>query len=237
MDELIGIPVLIGFFAVAVVMGAVISRTNFCTMGGVSDWINLNDFGRLGSWFLAMAVAAVLLVLLEITSAVDISQHRPPYRSQTFAWIRYILGGAMFGVGMTLAGGCVSKNLVRLGGGNLKSLITLLIAAVFAFLMTKTAFYEVFFYNWMHPLAVEFGSFGLESQDFGSFIHHFIPLGSPELIRIILVIGAAILVWRFISKTRGFRNNTANLVAGLVIGLSVVAGWYLTAGPYWHGVG
>ena len=231
MDELIGIPVLIGFFAVAVVMGVVISRTNFCTMGGVSDWINLNDFGRLGSWFLAMAVAAVLLVLLEITSAVDISQHRPPYRSQTFAWIRYILGGAMFGVGMTLAGGCVSKNLVRLGGGNLKSLITLLIAAIFAFLMTKTAFYEVFFYNWMHPLAVEFGSFGLESQDFGSFIHHFIPLGSPELIRIILVIAAAILVWRFISKTRGFRNNTANLVAGLVIGLSVVAGWYLTAGP------
>ena len=231
MDELIGIPVLIGFFAVAVVMGAVISRTNFCTMGGVSDWINLDDFGRLGSWFLAMAVAAVLLVLLEITAAVDISQHRPPYRSQTFAWIRYILGGAMFGVGMTLAGGCVSKNLVRLGGGNLKSLITLLIAAVFAFLMTKTAFYEVLFYNWMHPLAVEFGSFGLESQDFGSFIHHFIPLGSPELIRIILVIAAAILVWRFISKTRGFRNNTANLVAGLVIGLSVVAGWYLTAGP------
>ena len=231
MDELIGIPVLVGFFAVAVVMGAVISRTNFCTMGGVSDWINLDDFGRLGSWFLAMAVAAVLLVLLEIVSAVDISQHRPPYRSQTFAWIRYILGGAMFGVGMTLAGGCVSKNLVRLGGGNLKSLITLLIAAVFAFLMTKTAFYEVFFYNWMHPLAVEFGSFGLESQDIGSFIHHFIPLGSPELIRIILVIAAAILVWRFISKTRGFRNNTANLVAGLVIGLSVVAGWYLTAGP------
>ena len=133
MDELIGIPVLVGFFAVAVVMGAVISRTNFCTMGGVSDWINLDDFGRLGSWFLAMAVAAVLLVLLEIVSAVDISQHRPPYRSQTFAWIRYILGGAMFGVGMTLAGGCVSKNLVRLGGGNLKSLITLLIAAVFCF--------------------------------------------------------------------------------------------------------
>lgn len=231
MDELIGIPVLVGFFAVAAVMGAVISRTNFCTMGGVSDWVNLNDFGRLGSWFLAMAVAAVSLVLLETLSAVDISQHRPPYRSQTFAWIRYIVGGAMFGVGMTLAGGCVSKNLVRLGGGSLKSLVTLLIAAIFAYLMTKTAFYEVMFYNWMHPLAVEFGTFGLESQDIGSFIHHFLPLGSPELIRIVLVIAAAVLVWRFIAKTRGFRNNAANIAAGLVIGFSVVAGWYLTAGP------
>lgn len=231
MDEIIGIPVFIGFFSVAVVMGVVISRTNFCTMGSVSDWVNLNDFGRLGSWFLAMVVAAVMLVLLEITSVVDISEHRPPYRSQTFAWLRYILGGVMFGVGMTLAGGCVSKNLVRLGGGNLKSLITLVIAAIFAFLMTKTAFYEVVFYNWMHPLAIEFGSFGLQSQDIGSLMHHFIPLGSPEVIRIILVIAAAILVWRFISKTRGFRNNTANVVAGLVIGMSVVAGWYLTAGP------
>ena len=231
MNEVIGIPVLFGFFAVAVVMGIAISRTNFCTMGGVSDWVNLSDFGRLGSWFLAMAVAAVCIALLEIASLIDISQHRPPYRSQNFAWLRYLLGGAMFGVGMTLAGGCVSKNLVRLGGGNLKSLVTLVITGFFAYLMTKTVFFEIMFYNWLHPLSVEFGSFGLESQDLGSFLHHFIPLGTPGVIRLILVIAAAILVWRFIARTRGLRGNTANVAAGLVIGLSIVAGWYLSAGP------
>ena len=63
MEEIIGLPVLIGFSLVSLVMGFVISRTNFCTMGGVSDWINLNDFGRLGAWFLAMVVAALFIVL------------------------------------------------------------------------------------------------------------------------------------------------------------------------------
>lgn len=231
MDEIIGLPVLIGFFAVALVMGFVISRTNFCTMGGVSDWINLNDFGRLGAWFLAMVIAAVVVALLELASLIDISQHRPPYRSQNFAWLRYVLGGVMFGVGMTLAGGCVSRNLVRFGGGNLKSLVTLMIAAYFAYLMTKTRFFEVVFYSWLHPLSIEFNSFGLQSQDFGSFLYHFIPLGSPGLIRLLIVALAVVLVWRFIQRTRGLRGNGNNIVAGVVIGLAVVAGWYLTAGP------
>ena len=231
MEEIIGLPVLIGFFLVSFVMGFVISRTNFCTMGGVSDWINLNDFGRLGAWFLAMVVAALFIVLLEIAALIDISQQRPPYRSANFAWLRYLLGGVMFGVGMTLAGGCVSRNLVRVGGGNLKSLVTLLIVAYFAFLMTKTRFFEVMFYNWLQPLSIEFSSLGLEAQDFGSFIYQIIPLGSPGLIRLVLVVLAVMLCWYFIKRTRGFRGNGHNIVAGVVIGLAVVAGWYLTSGP------
>ena len=231
MEEFIGLPVLIGFFLVSLVMGFEISRTNFCTMGGVSDWINLNDFGRLGAWFLAMVVAALFIVMLEIAALIDISQQRPPYRTTNFAWLRYLLGGVMFGVGMTLAGGCVSRNLVRIGGGNLKSLVTLLIVAYFAFLMTKTRFFEVMFYNWLQPLSVDFSSLGLESQDFGSFIYQFIPLGNPGVIRLVLVVLAVMLCWYFIKRTRGFRGNGHNIVAGVVIGLAVVAGWYLTSGP------
>lgn len=231
MEEIIGLPVLIGFFLVSLVMGFVISKTNFCTMGGVSDWINLNDFGRLGAWFLAMVVAALFIALLEIAALIDISQQRPPYRTTNFAWLRYLLGGVMFGVGMTLAGGCVSRNLVRVGGGNLKSLVTLLIVAYFAYLMTKTRFFEVMFYNWLQPLSIEFSSFGLESQDFGSFIYQLIPLGNPSVIRLVLVVLAVILCWYFIKRTRGFRGNGHNIVAGVVIGLAVVAGWYLTSGP------
>ncbi len=231
MEEIIGLPVLIGFFLVSLVMGFVISKTNFCTMGGVSDWINLNDFGRLGAWFLAMVVAALFIVLLEIAALIDISQQRPPYRTTNFAWLRYLLGGVMFGVGMTLAGGCVSRNLVRVGGGNLKSLVTLLIVAYFAFLMTKTRFFEVMFYNWLQPLSVDFSSLGLESQDFGSFIYQIIPFGSPGMIRLVLVVLAVILCWYFIKRTRGFRGNGHNVIAGVVIGLAVVAGWYLTSGP------
>ena len=44
-------------FAIAVVMGAVTNKTNFCAMGAVSDWVNIGDTGRMRAWVFAMAVA------------------------------------------------------------------------------------------------------------------------------------------------------------------------------------
>jgi len=64
MEEIIGLPVLAGFFLIAVVLGAVVSRTNFCAMGAVSDWVNIGDFGRLGAWFLAIVIAMLSLALM-----------------------------------------------------------------------------------------------------------------------------------------------------------------------------
>ena len=231
MDGFIGLPVLLGFFIVALVLGVVVSRTNFCTMGAVSDWVNINDFGRLGAWLLAVAVAMLSVVALESLSVIDLNQSRPPYRTANFAWLRYLLGGLLFGVGMTLAGGCVSRNLVRFGGGNLKSLITLLIAAFFAFLMTKTIFFEVAFYNWMQPLSVDLSGLGVDTQDIGSIIATAVPALDALVVRTIIAVVFAVLVVWFILKTRGIRNNAANITAGLIVGIAVTAGWYLSGGP------
>ena len=231
MDNIIGMPVLLGFFVAALVMGIVISRTNFCTMGAVSDWVNLRDFGRLGSWLLAIVVTMLCVSLLELTSAVNLNESRPPYRSSSFAWLRYLLGGLIFGVGMTLAGGCASKNLVRLGGGSIKSFITLGITAIFAYLMTKTVFYEIAFYNWMQPTAIDLSNSNVNSQDIGSLFAAVLSFADVAVIRfVIALIITALVIW-FIAKTRGVRSNLANIVSGLVIGVCVAVAWYLSAGP------
>jgi len=52
-------------------------------------------------------------------------------------WLSALLGGTMFGFGMVLASGCGSKNLVRLGGGNLKSLVVLIVLGIGAFATLK----------------------------------------------------------------------------------------------------
>ena len=231
MDDLIGIPVLCGFFLAAAVMGVAISRTNFCTMGAVSDWVNLRDFGRLGAWMLAIVVTMLSVSILEVSSVFDLDGSRPPYRSPTFAWLRYLLGGLMFGVGMTLAGGCVSKNLVRFGGGNLKSFITLIIAAICAYLMTKTVFFEIVFYSWIHPLSIDLTPLNIQTQDIGSIVAALIPSVDAGVFHTITAIVVSVLVVWFILKTRGIRNNLANISAGLIIGGAVTVGWYLTAGP------
>jgi uncharacterized membrane protein YedE/YeeE len=123
-------------------MGAVANKTNFCTMGAVSDWVNMGDTGRLRAWLLAMAVAILGVALLTGGGLASIGNSTfPPYRTPNFAWLRYLLGGLMFGVGMTLASGCGNKTLVRIGGGNIKSLVVLAIASACAYLMLWTEFY------------------------------------------------------------------------------------------------
>ena len=91
-------------FIVAVIMGAVVNKTHFCTMGAVSDWVNIGDTGRMRAWVFAMAVALLGVIALEATGAINLSSETfPPYRSANFAWPRYLVGGLMFGIGMVLA--------------------------------------------------------------------------------------------------------------------------------------
>ena len=58
-------------FVIALIMGAIVNKTNFCTMGAVSDWVNMGDRGRLGAWLFAIAVALVGVVILENIGLVD----------------------------------------------------------------------------------------------------------------------------------------------------------------------
>ena len=54
------------------------------------------------------------------------------YPAPRWPWLAYLAGGALFGVGMTLASGCSSRSLIRIGGGNLKSLVAMLFLALAA---------------------------------------------------------------------------------------------------------
>ena len=124
--------VLLVVFGIAFVMGAVVNKTNFCTMGAVSDLVNMGDSGRIRAWILAMAVALIGVIVLEASGAMSVDQTLPPYRGSNFAWLEYILGGIIFGVGMTLGSGCGNKTLIRIGGGNIKSILVFAVIAVCA---------------------------------------------------------------------------------------------------------
>jgi hypothetical protein len=58
-------------FGLAFVFGAVAHRVNFCTMGAVSDVINIGDWGRMRMWLLAIAVAMLAANLLHLFGYVD----------------------------------------------------------------------------------------------------------------------------------------------------------------------
>ena len=79
--------------------------------------------------------------------------------------VRFILGGVLFGIGMTLSSGCGNKTLIRIGGGNLKSVFVFLVCGFFAYLMTQTPFYEYFFHFWISSLNIKLADFGYKSSD------------------------------------------------------------------------
>ncbi|MEL7049037.1 MAG: YeeE/YedE thiosulfate transporter family protein, partial [Pseudomonadota bacterium] len=117
---------LIGF-----VFGAILFRTNFCTMGAVSDWVNFGDTRRLRSWLLAIAVAMVGTQALGHLEVVD--PNDSIFVSESFIWFGNLTGGALFGFGMVFAGGCASRNLTRLGGGDIRALFALIIMGIVAY--------------------------------------------------------------------------------------------------------
>jgi len=227
--------ILLYAFLLAVALGALVNKTNFCTMGAVSDWVNMGDTGRLRAWIFAIAVAMGGLIILESSGLVDLDAYelkdlRPPYRMANFEWLRYILGGVMFGIGMTLASGCANKTLVRVGGGNIKSLVVLVIASYFAYLMAKTDFYGVVFHSWMNPLAIDLAKHGIGGQDIGRLAVGL--AGAEDAINIRAIVGGifVLLMLIFVWKSEDFRRKFDNILGGLSVGLAVVAAWYLTAG-------
>ena len=215
-------------FGIAFILGAVVNKTNFCTMGAVSDWVNMGDTGRMRAWLLAIAVAMIGVVALEYFGKVSLDASFPAYRAAQFVWAENLLGGLLFGIGMSFASGCGNKSLIRIGGGNIKSIFVVLIIGVIAYFMTnpfpgtdKTLF-SVLFIDWLRPLAVTLSG----QQDLGTLV-----AGAAGAVKARLIIGGAlglaILVWVF--KSADFRSNRDNILGGIVVGLAVLAAWYVTS--------
>ncbi len=230
--------ILLFVFAIAVVIGAVANKTNFCTMGAVSDWANMGDKGRLRAWLFAMTVALVGLLAMEVSGIVALPADTfPPYRTANFAWLRYVLGGLLFGIGMTLGSGCGNKTFVRIGGGNLKSLVLLVFfAAPTAYWMLwgeigGQGFFTLFFDSWLQPTVISLQNYGIQSQELGAVIGGL--LGVRDVANLHLAVGGviAVLMLIYIFKSSDYRGSFDNILGGAVIGLAVVAGWWITGGP------
>ena len=232
MESGIHLQVLLAAFAIALIVGAVGQKTRFCTMGAVSDWVNMGDTGRMRSWVLAMAVALTGVVALEASGVVSLGAETfPPYRSANFAWLRYIVGGVMFGIGMTLGSGCGNRTLIRIGGGNVKSVVVLVVAALSAYVMLWTPVYEQAFLPWIQATSIDLSRHGMPTQEVGSIVAGMFGLEPSRTLNLTVAALVALALFTWIFKSRDFRVNFDHILGGATVGLAVAAAWYLTGGP------
>jgi len=208
-----------GFF-ISFVFGALAQRTHFCTMGAVSDVVNMADWTRMGQWVLAVGVAILGVGILSYIGQIDLT--KTLYASNRWLWFSALVGGLLFGFGMVLASGCGSKTLVRIGGGSLKSIVVFLVMGIAAFATLKgiTAVFRV---TYIDRFAVEMaGGASLPALGFAltGFSLRSVGLG------LAIVLGGSLSLWAL--SRRGFVSVT-NLVAGIGMGVLVVAMWWISA--------
>jgi len=212
-------------FLVGIVFGAVVNKTNFCTMGAVSDWVNMGNKGRLRAWLLAIGIAVLVTQVMQFKGMIDIDQSI--YLTPNFGWLGYLVGGFLFGVGMTLASGCVNRTLVRVGGGNLKSVVVLIIIAVTAY-MTMRGLLAVVKTNVFDVTNVDLSARKISDQGIGTLLGNAVGTENAVLVKKIVAAIFAVGLIAYALKGKELRSSFNNILAGVVIGLVVPAGWYIT---------
>jgi uncharacterized membrane protein YedE/YeeE len=206
-------------FALSILFGAIAQRTHFCTMGAVADIVNIGDWTRMRMWAMAIGVAMIGFNGMVALGWVDASKSL--YGGPRFMWMSALVGGAMFGFGMVLASGCGSKTLVRIGGGNLKSLVVFLMLGVAAFATLKgiTAVARVATVDAVF-VATPMG------QDLPSLLAAASGLSKATLAAVMgLGLGGALLVWA-LARPAGRTGET--MLAGIGIGAVVAAMWWVS---------
>ena len=207
-------------FVIGVLFGAVVQRTNFCSMGAISDAVALGDRRRLRAWLLAIAVAIVGTQALLLTGLVDVGKSF--YLAPRVAWIAMLLGGLLFGFGMVLAGGCASRTVVRVGAGSLKSFIVFIVMGVVGYMTARGLLYYA--RTTVEVAGTDLSKLGLPSQGLPAIAASLLGIELAVAIGVVsALIAGAIIAWCV--RDRAFRASARDIAAGLLLGLLVTAGW------------
>ncbi len=206
-------------FFLALAFGAIAQRTHFCTMGAVSDWVNMGDLTRMRQWGMAAGVAMLGFAALSTADLIDPS--RALYASSRWIWLSAAVGGLLFGFGMVLGSGCGSKTLVRVGAGSLKSVVVFVVLGLSSY-ATLRGITAVLRNATVDRVAVDMPPSASLPQWLSGLTG--VSLDTTALVAA-LVLGGGLVVWALLG--RSFRT-TENLLAGLGIGATVVGMWWVS---------
>ena len=207
-------------FAGGIVLGLAGRLGRFCTLGAFENAFYGSDYRRMRAWALAVAVAIAVVQTMAAMGVIDLDMSI--YRGAEFTWLSAILGGLLFGAGMALNGTCGFGTLARIGGGDLRAVVTFLVLGISAYMMMSgiTAIARV---NLIDPVAIDVS--GIGSQNIAAMMD--IILGTNAGVLWGYLIAAILAVWAL--RDYEFRRRWRLVAAGIAVGLVISWGWYATA--------
>ncbi|GGO56771.1 hypothetical protein SAMN05444398_105218 [Roseovarius pacificus] len=204
--------------ASGILLGLAARMGRFCTMGAIEDMLYGSSTVRMRMWILAIGVA--MMGTFALTGAGMMAPEQSFYLSIRWMPLASILGGLMFGYGMALAGNCGYGCIARLGGGDIRAFVIVIVMGVSAYIvlygpvsyLRNMAFFQEEVTNGLPP-----GLIHLAARQTGLPLA---PLG--------IAIGALIALGALAS--RSLITEPKSILWACAVGLAITAGW---AGSYW----
>jgi len=198
-----------------IVLGLAARLGRFCSLGAIEDQLYAGSTLRLQMWGVAIALAITASFAAIATGLVDPVQ--PFYLAQQFNPVPAILGGLMFGYGMAIAGNCGFGALARLGGGDMRAFVILLIIGIAAYVVTSgpLANLRVLLFP---PVEAA------QPQSFAYGIAPFLGVAPAAFGLAAGLVGLGLL-----ALSRELRANPASAAWGAIVGLAIAGGWIATS--------
>ena len=188
------------------VLGLAARLGDFCTLGALESAVYGRDQTRLRLWGVVLATAILTTQAGAMAGWIDIGATF--YHAIQWNALGSILGGLVFGYGMALAGNCGFGALVRFGGGDLRSLVVVVVMGIFGFVALSGPLAPL--RVMLFPQADATGPQGI--------VHDLGQLGLPPAV-VIVAIAGGLLIWG-LSHT-GLRKSPRQIAWGVAAGLAV----------------
>jgi hypothetical protein len=181
---------------------------DFCTLGAIETAAYGRDQTRLRLWGVVLGVAILTTQLGAMAGWIDLS--RTFYHSVLWNPLASVFGGLVFGYGMALAGNCGFGALVRFGGGDLRSLVVVVVMGIFGFVALSGPLGPL--RQLLFPQPDASGPQGI--------LHDVSSLGIPPAVVLLVLVGAC-FAWAL--GYPGLRARPRMIAWGVAAGLAV--GW------------
>ncbi len=211
-------------FVIGTLFGIIAHRTRFCTMGGLYDIHANGNWQRFRAWILAAATAIIATQAMQYAGWLDLSKSF--FLSPKIHWASLLIGGFTFGVGMVLASGCGMRMLVRMGTGDVRAFIVVLIVGITGY-MTLRGIFSLLRVTLENNFRLDITALGYSNPSLSNILNVSAGL-SPDTALLVGsgLIAGLMLLFCFLSSS--FRRSFRHIFAGISIGLLVAAAWWAT---------
>jgi len=200
-----------------VLLGLAARLGRFCTLGAIEDMLYGGSDVRMRMWLLAIGVAitgSFALMGAEWLNGADTF-----YLSIQWMPMASVIGGLMFGYGMALSGNCGFGAIARLGGGDLRSFVIVLVMGISTYVVLAGPLAPL--RDWMFHQTPVVGNTP------PGIAHALAKVSGLSVTAIGIVVGLCLCAGALMSQA--FRAAPSSVIWAAIVGLAIISGWAGTA--------